>query len=69
MVKGYFTKVLRGEAQYVKYRIIDKNGEIIHIDVTLTPIQIENNEVIGFYGLTHNITDKQELKQRYSKNA
>ena len=41
-----------------KYRIVDKDGEIIHIDVTLTPIQIENNEVIGFYGLTHNISDR-----------
>ena len=63
MVEGYFTKVLNGEAQYVKYRVINKNGEIIHVDVTLTPIQMENDEVIGFYGLTHNISDKQELKQ------
>jgi diguanylate cyclase (GGDEF)-like protein/PAS domain S-box-containing protein len=62
MVEGYLTKVLSGEAQYVKHRVINKNGEIIHIDSTLTPIQTENNEVIGFYGLTHNTSDKQELK-------
>lgn len=61
MVKGYIAKVLKGEAQYVKYRVII-NGEISHIDVTLTPIQIENNEVLGFYGLTSNISVAQELK-------
>ncbi|WP_186673095.1 EAL domain-containing protein [Sporosarcina sp. BP05] len=61
LVKGYFAKVLNGEAQYVKYRVIN-NGEVIHIDVTLTPIQIENNEVLGFYGLTSNVSVNQELK-------
>lgn len=61
LVNGYIEKVLSGEAQYVKYRAI-YNGEIIHIDVTLTPIQIENDEVLGFYGLTSNISQAQELK-------
>lgn len=63
MVKGYFAKVLNGEAQYVKYRVINEHGGVSHIDVTLTPIQMENNEVLGLYGLTSNITVAQELKQ------
>lgn len=62
-VKGYFAKVLNGEAQYVKYRVINEHGGVSHIDVTLTPIQMENNEVLGLYGLTSNITVAQELKQ------
>ena len=48
-------------------RIIDNTGEIKHIDVTFVPIQQDDNEVIGFYGLTHNISDEQEMQQGYSK--
>ena len=67
IVKDYFAKVLSGEAQYAKFRIIDNRGKIIHIDVTLDTNSTRDNEVIGFYGLTHNISDEQELKHGYSK--
>ena len=64
IVKDYYAKVLSGESQYVKYRITDNNGGIIYIDATLVPIQLEDDEIIGFYGLTHNISNEQMLQQR-----
>lgn len=62
-VEGYFKKVFAGASQSVEYRMIDFNGKVNHVDVTLVPIQIENNEVIGLYGLMRNITEKKELKR------
>lgn len=62
--KDYVTKVLNGESQYVKFRLTDGKGLIVPIDVTLTPIQLENKEIIGFYGLTHNISIAQQLEQK-----
>ena len=49
--------------QYAKFRIIDNIGKIKHIDVTFVPIHQDDNEVIGFYGLTHNISDEQEMQR------
>lgn len=62
-VEAYFEKVFGGVSQDVEYRTIDLNGKVSHVDVTLVPIQIENNEVIGLYGLTRNITETKELKR------
>ncbi|MFS0576281.1 EAL domain-containing protein [Sporosarcina sp. 179-K 3D1 HS] len=62
-VESYFANVLKGETQYVHYRVTSETGDIIPIDMTLTPIQLANHEVIGFYGLTHNISTEQQLKQ------
>ncbi|RDW21354.1 diguanylate cyclase [Oceanobacillus arenosus] len=67
IVKDYFTKVWNGETLYVKYRVTNKIGDIIPIDVTLTPIQLEDREVIGFYGLTHDISTERHLKQENLK--
>jgi diguanylate cyclase (GGDEF)-like protein/PAS domain S-box-containing protein len=63
-VEGYMESVLNGNKQYAKYRIIDRKGSVVPIDVTLTPIKVANNEVIGFYGLTHNISIEQQLEQK-----
>ncbi|MBS4208571.1 EAL domain-containing protein [Bacillus sp. FJAT-50079] len=63
IVEDCFQKVLGGKSQYATYRI--KHDEIIiHIDVTLVPIQLDDGEVIGFYGLTHNITDLHKLENK-----
>ena len=66
-VEGYFEKVFSGDSQYVEYRTIGLSGEINDIEVTLVPIEIENNEVIGLYGLTNNITEKKELKRGFQE--
>ena len=63
-VESYLKIGLKGISQYVEYRIYGNNGRVIPIDVTIVPIQIDNKEVIGFYGLTHNISEKQELKNK-----
>ena len=62
-VSECFVKVFGGEAQYIDYRVKDLKGHFNHIDVTLVPIRFENNEIIGLYGLAHNISEKQELIQ------
>ncbi len=62
-VNEYFTQVVSGVPQYAKFRIIDNTGKIKHIDVTFVPIHQDDNEVIGFYGLTHNISDEQEMQR------
>lgn len=67
-VEGYFKNVFSGVSQYVKYRTIGINGEVHHIDATLVPIQLENNEVIGLYGLSRNITRKIELESDIKKS-
>ena len=65
-VRNYFKRVFKGESLNVEYRVINNNGEVFHLDITLVPIEIEN-EVIGLYGLTHNISEKQELKHDIQK--
>ena len=63
-VEDYFAKVLKGEKLYGSYRVLNEMGETIPIDVTLTPIKLANDAVIGFYGLTHNISTEFQLEER-----
>ncbi|WP_262174065.1 EAL domain-containing protein [Saccharococcus sp. Marseille-Q5394] len=63
-VEDYFARVLKGEKLYVSYRVLDMEGDIIPIDVTLTPIQTADGEVIGSYGLTHIISSEYQLQER-----
>lgn len=66
-VEDYFARVLKGEKLYVSYRVLGLEGEISPVDVTLTPIQMADGEVIGFYGLTHNISSEYQLKEKVQK--
>ncbi|AOV07522.1 EAL domain-containing protein [Sporosarcina ureilytica] len=61
-VNGYFKEVFSGITKYVEYRTLGFNGEVLYVDNTLVPIVIENNEVIGLYGLARNISVTKELE-------
>lgn len=63
-VEDYFAKVMKGEKLYVSYRVLDRKGDILPIDVTLTPIQLADGEVIGFYGLAHNMSSEYQLEEK-----
>ncbi|WP_438315692.1 EAL domain-containing protein [Sporosarcina sp. FA9] len=60
-VRDCFQKVFSGESHYVDYRLKDRKSGFSHVDVTLVPIRFGDNEIIGLYGLTHNISEKQDL--------
>jgi len=62
-VNDCFLKVFRGDWQFINYRVDDMEGSFIQVDVSLVPIRYGENEIIGLYGLTHNISEKQDLIQ------
>ncbi|MHA6251738.1 EAL domain-containing protein [Oceanobacillus sp. CAU 1775] len=53
-------RILNGETQQVTFRFSNGNGIAIPIGVTMIPI-IDEKEVLGFYGLTHMISDDDPL--------
>jgi diguanylate cyclase (GGDEF)-like protein/PAS domain S-box-containing protein len=67
-VQKYRLKGLKEGPQYFDFRIMNTNGNLINIDITLVPIR-ENNEIIGFYGLTHNVSEKVTLENFIRKKS
>lgn len=68
-VRNYWMKGLNEGPQYFNFRIVNTNGSLINMDITLVPIKIENNEIIGFYGLTHNVSEKFILRNFIQKKS
>ena len=68
-VQNYRLKALKEGPQYFNFRIVNTNDNLINIDITLVPIKIENNEIIGFYGLTHNVSEKFILRNFIQKKS
>ena len=60
--RAYRMKALKNEPQYFEARIVNHDGQLINIDISLVPIKYEGNEIIGFYALTSNINEKVELR-------
>lgn len=60
-VNDFFQRVFNGESQYIDYRVKDLQDGFIHVDVSLVAIRFDDREVIGFYGLMHNISEKKDL--------
>ena len=67
-VQKYRLKGLKEGPQYFDFRIMNTNGNLINIDITLVPIK-ENNEILGFYGLTHNVSEKVTLQNFIRKKS
>ena len=67
-VQNYRLKGLKEGPQYFNFRILNTNGNLINIDITLVPIK-ENNEIIGFYGLTHNVSEQFTLRSFIQKKS
>ncbi|WP_172369977.1 EAL domain-containing protein [Sporosarcina jiandibaonis] len=67
-VQKYRLKGLKEGPQYFDFRIMNTNGKLINIDISLVPIK-ENNEIIGFYGLTHNVSEKVTLQNFIQKKS
>ncbi|MFD1926751.1 EAL domain-containing protein [Sporosarcina siberiensis] len=60
-VNDFFLKVFSGESYYIDYRVKDMKNGFIHVGVSLVAIRGDDQEVIGFYGLMHNISEKLDL--------
>ncbi|WP_210469740.1 bifunctional diguanylate cyclase/phosphodiesterase [Sporosarcina sp. 6E9] len=60
-VQNFRLKALKEGPQYFDFRIMNTNGNLISIDITLVPIK-DKNDIIGFYGLTHNVSEKITLQ-------
>ncbi|MHA6260598.1 EAL domain-containing protein [Sporosarcina sp. CAU 1771] len=67
-VEGYFENVYSGVSQYANYRVLGIRGETYHVEVTLVPIRLEDDEIVGLYGLSHNVTNKVELEMNLKKS-
>ncbi|MEH7121543.1 PAS domain S-box protein, partial [Neobacillus vireti] len=58
----HYNIAARGTTQRYQTKAIHKNGSIIHVDVTNTPIII-NGEVVGVYGIAKNINSKKKADE------
>ncbi|QUW21593.1 EAL domain-containing protein [Sporosarcina sp. Marseille-Q4063] len=67
-VQKYRFKGLKEGPQSFDFRIMNTNGNLINIDITLVPIK-KNNEILGFYGLTHNVSEKVTLQNFIRKKS
>jgi PAS domain S-box-containing protein len=57
-----FKKVLRGETDTYETRIITKNGELLPVEVTSSPIEIDG-KIIGTMGMARDITERKRAEQ------
>ncbi|MDQ0875486.1 two-component system sporulation sensor kinase A [Paenibacillus sp. V4I3] len=47
---------------------VRKDGELIHVSVTKTPIKNEKHEIIGFAGITRDITERKRTEELLRKS-
>ncbi|RFS17019.1 PAS domain S-box protein [Emticicia sp. C21] len=59
---------LSGRASHEGWRV-RKNGELFWANVVITAIHNDQNEVIGFSKVTHDLTDKKAAEDRIKANA
>ncbi|MGF2617871.1 EAL domain-containing protein [Rossellomorea vietnamensis] len=62
LVKGYFADALEGEVQKREFRIVQKDGGIRHVSITVTAAQ-HKETVIGVFGTAKDITENKKLEQ------
>lgn len=60
--KEHYQRVIRGEPQNYEIAILHKNGKFVDLHVTHVPIVV-NDEVVGVYGISKDITDQKEAEQ------
>jgi len=57
-------KMLRGETFRGEVREVRKDGKVLRIYLTVTPLWDERGEVIGFLGIGHDLTERAELEEK-----
>jgi len=57
-----FKKVLKGETDTYETRIITKNGELLPVEITSSPIEIDG-KIIGTMGMARDITERKRAEQ------
>ncbi len=57
-----FKRVLKGEIKTYETRIITKNGDLLPVEVTSSPIEIDG-EIIGTMGMASDITERKKAEQ------
>ncbi|MBM7655266.1 EAL domain-containing protein [Neobacillus cucumis] len=61
-VLNHFARCIKGEAQNFRTSILDRKGSIIHLNVTVVPIFV-NEGVNGVFGIAQNITKQVEIEK------
>ncbi|MBI0576026.1 PAS domain S-box protein [Neobacillus cucumis] len=62
-VSSYFYQALEGSFQNYDCKLIQKNGQLVDLNVTNLPITV-NDEIIGVYGVAKDITEIKRKRQR-----
>jgi len=62
-----FKKVLRGETDTYETRIITKNGDLLPVEVTSSPVEIDG-EIIGTLGMARDITERKKAEEELRRN-
>jgi len=57
-----FKKVLRGETDTYETRIITKNGDLLPVEVTSSPVEIDG-KIIGTMGMVRDITERKQAEE------
>ncbi|HID10395.1 MAG TPA: PAS domain-containing sensor histidine kinase [Candidatus Latescibacteria bacterium] len=57
-------KMLKGETFSGEVREVRKDGKILRIYLTVTPLRDERGEVVGFLGIGHDLTERAELQEK-----
>ncbi len=57
-----------GEPQDYDARILDRDGRVLDLDVTNTPIVIDG-EIVGVFGLAKDVTDRRRLERQLGHQA
>ncbi|MCR2821279.1 EAL domain-containing protein [Lederbergia panacisoli] len=62
----YFELALKGKEQEYQATILHKSGELINVDITLTPILNDEMEVVNIYAIVKDITQYIQSKEEES---
>ncbi|HIE03527.1 MAG TPA: PAS domain S-box protein [Candidatus Latescibacteria bacterium] len=57
-------RVLRGETFRGEVRQLRKDGKVLRIYLTVTSLKGEDDKIIGFLGIGHDITERAELQEK-----
>ncbi|WP_240468699.1 EAL domain-containing protein [Gracilibacillus sp. YIM 98692] len=66
-VKQYFRQVIHNDTVQVESRVLDKNKQIVSINVTAVPIH-KNDHITGVIGIARDITNEKEMSKQLQEN-
>lgn len=62
----YVAEVLKGKSIQFQTQIYHRQGHLIDLDVTYTPIVIQE-EIVGIYGIAKDITSRNNIEQKFKE--